>query len=70
MDARQSVKTIDQPLFEHVMHYPGGFDACLHALAEIRGLAGRWRRKPYHSLTDEKMERLRSFLSERHLLPN
>ena len=67
--AREIVKTIDQPFFEHIMSYTGGFDACMHALAEIRGLAGRWRRKPYHSLTDEEMERLRGFLAERQLLP-
>jgi len=68
-EARRIVKTIDQPFFEHIMSYPGGFDACMHALAEIRGFAGRWRRKPYYSLTDEEMERFRGFLAEKNLLP-
>ncbi len=68
-EAREIVRSIDQPFFEHIMAYSGGFDACMHALAEIRGFAGRWRRAPYHSLTDEEMERFRGFLAEKDLLP-
>ena len=68
-EAREIVRTIDQPFFEHIMGYAGGFDACMYALAEVRGLAGRWRRAPYHALTDEEMERFRGFLAEKGLLP-
>ena len=39
----------------------GNFDAMFHATQEIFGIGGRWRRVPYHSFTDEQMERLRAF---------
>jgi dihydrodipicolinate synthase/N-acetylneuraminate lyase len=39
----------------------GGFDAMYHGAQEVFGIAGRWRRPPYASLTDEEMERLRDF---------
>jgi hypothetical protein len=39
----------------------GAFDAMFHATQEIFGIGGRWRRTPYHSFTDEQMERLRAF---------
>jgi hypothetical protein len=33
-----------------------------HGAQEIFGIAGRWRRGPYHSLSDAEMEQLRGFL--------
>lgn len=56
------IAEIDAPFFEHVMTYPGGFDAAMHGAMEIAGLCKRWRRAPYHSLSDEEMDRLAGFL--------
>ena len=33
-----------------------GFNAGMHAMLELKGLAGRWRREPYRSLTGAEME--------------
>ena len=35
--------------------------AMFHATQELFGIGGRWRRPPYHSFSDEQMERLRAF---------
>jgi 4-hydroxy-tetrahydrodipicolinate synthase len=66
--AREIVREIDLPLFDHVMRYAGGFDAAMHGIMEIYGISVRWRRPPYHSLTDAEMEKLRDFLRSKHLL--
>jgi 4-hydroxy-tetrahydrodipicolinate synthase len=55
------IRDIDNPFIEHIVTYPGGFDAAIHGTLELFGLAGRWRRKPYYSLSDAEMERLRAF---------
>ena len=55
-------KTIEVPLEAHLRSYPGGRDAALHGLFELSGMTERWRRAPYHSLTDEAMMRLRQFV--------
>ena len=31
-------------------------------MLELDGIPPRWRRKPYHSLTEEQMEATKSFL--------
>jgi dihydrodipicolinate synthase/N-acetylneuraminate lyase len=61
--ASEVIRTIDQPFFRHIASYTGGFDAAMHGILEIFGLAGRWRRPPYYTLSDEEMERLREFLA-------
>lgn len=66
--ARAIVRDVDVPLFDHVMGYPGGFDAAMHGIMELYGICGRWRRPPYHSLTDAELEKLRAFLNSQHLL--
>jgi hypothetical protein len=45
------------------MTYTGGFDAAMHGAMELLGLCGRWRRKPYYSLSDAEMDRLSGHLS-------
>jgi len=40
-----------------------------HGAQEVFGIAKRWRRPPYASLTDEEMERLRGFFAGLPLLP-
>lgn len=55
-EIRRIIREYDNPFFELVMGLPGGFNAGIHATLELKGLAQRWRRKPYHSLTDAEME--------------
>jgi len=55
------IRDVDAPFFDHVMTYTGGFDAAMHGAMELLGLCGRWRRKPYYSLSDAEMERLGEF---------
>lgn len=61
---REIIREIEIPWFDFIAGLPGGFDAGIHGMLEIQGLAQRWRRKPYHSLTDEQMEKLRAKLQE------
>lgn len=63
--ATRIIAEYDMPYFEFIGTCPGGFDAGVHGTMELFGVAQRWRRSPYHSLTDEEMERLRGFFQER-----
>ncbi len=56
------IRDYDMPYFEYVLNVVGSFDAALHGTYELFGLAQRWRRPPYHSLTDEQMEELSQFI--------
>ncbi len=67
-DAREVIRTYDIPLFDHLGTYAGGFDAAIHGALELFGVAERWRRKPYYSLSDEEMERLAGFFTDKGLL--
>jgi dihydrodipicolinate synthase/N-acetylneuraminate lyase len=49
------------PFFEYIGGLNGGFDAGIHGLLELSGVAGRWRRKPFHSLNDQELEGLKAF---------
>lgn len=60
--ARAVIKNYDMPLFDFLDSLQGGCDAGLHGVTELFGLCKRWRRKPYYSLNDEEMERLKDFL--------
>lgn len=55
----------DRPYFDYIGGGPGGYSAGFQAVQELYGLAGRWRRKPYYSLSDEEMDELRSFFQAR-----
>ena len=59
--ARQIVRQIDMPYFQLVGSFQGGFDAGLHGSLEVAGLARRFRRPPYATITDADMERLQDF---------
>jgi dihydrodipicolinate synthase/N-acetylneuraminate lyase len=48
----------DMPFMEILRTCPGGFDAGMHAWGALCGIYERWRRPPYHSLTDEEMDSL------------
>jgi 4-hydroxy-tetrahydrodipicolinate synthase len=56
------IKEVDVPLWDFVEGFPGGFDAAVHGMLELRGLCKRRRRAPYYSLNDREMETLSHFL--------
>ena len=58
VEAARIIREYDMPYFDYVLNVIGGFDAALHGTFEHFGLSQRWRRPPYHSLTDEQMEQL------------
>ncbi|RKX28791.1 MAG: hypothetical protein DRP71_16990 [Verrucomicrobia bacterium] len=58
----------DAPLFQYLQTIEGGFDAAMHGMIELYGLGQRHRRKPYHTMTDEALADLRSFLIQIGLL--
>ena len=57
--AMKIIREVDMPLFDYLLKLEGCFDAGMHGLSEIVGHHGRWRRRPYHSLTDAQMDDLR-----------
>lgn len=67
-EARAVVRDFDYPLFDYLYTVEGGFDAAIHGILELYGIAKRYRRPPYHSLTDTQMESLASFLKGKGLL--
>ena len=63
--AERVIEDHDDPFFEYILSLRGGFDAGMHGLLEIYGIAERWRRKPYYSLSDAEMEALADFCKVR-----
>jgi len=57
-NAQQIIRSYDMPYFDFAIGMTGSFDAALHATYELAGLAGRWRRAPYHTATDEQLAQL------------
>lgn len=55
-EMKRIIRDYDYPFFELVMGLPGGFNAGIQAMLELKGIAGRWRRKPYYSLSDAELE--------------
>lgn len=66
--ARAVIRDCDMPFFDYVIASEGSFDAAMHGVLELAGFGKRYRRPPYHSLTDEQMEDLAAFLDKKHLL--
>ena len=66
--AKEIIQVYDMPYFDFVLPLPGGFDAGIHGVLELFGIAQRWRRKPYYTLNDEEMERLAGFFQQKSLL--
>jgi len=58
----------DGPFFDYVVGQTGNFDACIHGMLELNGIASRFRRKPYYTLDDTEMECLKARLQELDLL--
>jgi dihydrodipicolinate synthase/N-acetylneuraminate lyase len=62
------IQNYDFPYFDFVSGLTGGGDAGIHGTLELFGIAGRWRRKPYHTLDDAEMEQLKGFFQATGLL--
>ena len=57
------IRDFDMPMFHHLYtRYAAGGDAGQHALMEIAGISGRWRRDPLPDLSDDEVEELAGFL--------
>ena len=56
------------PLFDYLIASEGSFDAAIHGIYELLGFAKRYRRPPYHTLTDEQMRELAQFLEKAKFL--
>ena len=59
--AAEICRDYDHPYMDVWSSVEGGFDAVYHGNRELFGITGRWRRPPYHSLTDAEMDRLRTW---------
>jgi 4-hydroxy-tetrahydrodipicolinate synthase len=66
--ARDIIRDYDMPLFDFLVKSEGSFDAALHGVYELYGLAKRYRRPPYYTLTDKQMEDLAQFLHKAKIL--
>jgi len=66
--AAQIIRDFDMPFFDYICGVNGGFDAAMHGIIELAGIAGRWRRAPYHTLNDQEMEALAAFTRQAGLL--
>lgn len=62
---RRFLMEFDHPFRDFVNRLPGGYNAGLMGVFELKGISGRWRRKPYHSLTDAELQNLRGFFEQR-----
>lgn len=69
-DAIAIVRDYDIPVFNYLIGLEGSFDAGIHGMLEITGLGKRYRRAPYHTLTEEQMEKLRDFLKSKPYVQN
>jgi 4-hydroxy-tetrahydrodipicolinate synthase len=60
---RKIIADYDIPMWDELFaSFPGSFDAVIHGILELNGLAQRWRRKPYYSLNDREMAELADLL--------
>jgi 4-hydroxy-tetrahydrodipicolinate synthase len=64
------IRDYDMPIFNYLLTLEGSFDAGMHGMLELTGLGKRYRRAPYHSLTDSQMEKLRDFLKSKPYVAN
>ncbi len=67
-EACRIIDVYDRPFFDLIMSLPGNFDAGFHGTMEVFGIFGRWRRKPYYSLNDAEMEKLKDFFKQKALM--
>lgn len=57
------INKYDIPFMDFCASHGLHFDAVVHGAMELAGLAKRWRRPPYSSLDDAKMDALKGFLA-------
>ena len=62
---KKIIEQHDVPFFDLILDSPGGFDAAIHGILELKGLAQRWQRRPYYSLSDLEMEKLSDALKKK-----
>ena len=68
LTAADTVRNVDMPMFDVLGASPGGFDAGMHAWAELCGIYRRWRRPPFYNMTDAEVEHLAEGLRQIDLL--
>ena len=67
--AARIIRDYDMPMFDLLgAASPAGIDAAQHAMMELAGISGRWRRPPLSDYSDAELERLRAGLRELSLL--
>lgn len=62
--ALRIIREIDMKYFQLIMGFRGGFNAGIYGSLELAGVARRFRRKPYATISDEDFARLRAFHEE------
>lgn len=62
------VREIERPLREFMYTFEGGFNAVVHGMSELHGISSRYLPPPYHTMTDDQMERLAGALKDMNLL--
>tara|TARA_B100000029_G_scaffold516824_2_gene635400 strand:+ start:5609 stop:6517 length:909 start_codon:yes stop_codon:yes gene_type:complete len=67
--AAEVIAQYDIPFFQYVYNsFPAGGDAGQHAILELAGICGRWRRDPLPDFSDQDMEQLKAFLNTNNML--
>ena len=61
--ATDIIRDYDIPFFDYDNRVAGGRDAAIHGILESAGLAKRYRRPPYYSLSDKEQEDLNAHIS-------
>lgn len=59
--AAEIIKQIDMPYFKLICGFRGGFNAGIYGSLELAGVAKRFRRAPYATISGEDMEKLQEF---------
>lgn len=69
-DAAAVIRDFDLPFFSLLGSLNGGFNAGIHGVFELFGICHRWRRPPYHSLSDGEMAQMRDGLEDMGVKPS
>lgn len=69
-DATKIIEEYDVPFFNLIDTFAGGFDSGIHGALEIFGLAKRFRRKPYLTISNSEMEQLKIFFTAKGFFKN
>ncbi len=62
------IRDIERPLMSVMRSFEGGFNTAVHGMAELFGINGRYLPPPYHTMTDEQMEKMAHSLGKLNLL--